>query len=54
MIFSNHHGNEQQQSDFVLDQYPAYLTPDGTWFFGGNAKKIADVMNPSTRHSPDD
>jgi hypothetical protein len=31
----------EQVSDYLLDQLPAYLLPDGTWRFGANAKRIA-------------
>jgi hypothetical protein len=37
------HANERQKSDYSPGQYPGYLTPDGTWRFGENAKKIADA-----------
>jgi len=32
-----------QKSEYARGQYPGYLTPDGTWRYGVNAKKIAET-----------
>jgi hypothetical protein len=37
------HMNDGHESDYAPGQYPGYLTPDGTWCFGANAKSIADA-----------
>jgi hypothetical protein len=41
--FSRNHQIEQQESEFVPNQYPGYLLPDGSWRYGVNAKTIADA-----------
>ena len=34
--------NEVGRSDYQVDQFPAYLLPDGTWRFGENARRLAE------------
>ena len=41
MLDSASRNINEQVSDYLLDQFPAYLLPDGTWRFGANAKRLA-------------